>query len=326
MATINTFDRSLKVIARNHADLFLRLALPDLPLTLVNQPENVELSLPVQPVDFVHRILYQEQELLLHLEFQLEHFADFPRRICHVHGALTQQFKLPVLSFAIYLQRRKAPIPHEYLVEINQLPINRFSYPVIKLWDYVEQIRNGQLRALAPLLVILEEAPNAETLQVERQLILAEPDPAKRADLLAIAVTLASRLFDREFLRRFFREELAQMQHATLIDEWLEEAVEKAVEKAVQATEAKATAQGIAIGKIEGMHERAVTSILRILMIRFGITALQKETANLKLNVIVDLSTLDELEERALTAFNFNEFNLYLNELLAIKANTGSGQ
>ena len=323
---INTFDRSLKVIARNHADLFLRLALPDLPLTLVNQPENVELSLPVQPVDFVHRILYQEQELLLHLEFQLEHFADFPRRICHVHGALTQQFKLPVLSFAIYLQRRKAPIPNAYLVEINQIPINRFSYPVIKLWDYVEQIRNGQLRALAPLLVILEEAPNEETLQVERQLILAEPDPAKRADLLAIAVTLASRLFDREFLRRFFREELAQMQHATLIDEWLEEAVEKAVEKAVQATEAKATAQGIVIGKIEGMHERAVTSILRILTIRFGITALQKETAKIKLDAMIDLSTLDELEERALTAFNFSDFNLYLDELLAAKANTGSGQ
>jgi len=38
-----------------------------------------------------------------------------------------------------------------------------------------------------------------------------------------IAVTLAARNFDREFLRRFFREELVQMQHATLIDEWLEE-------------------------------------------------------------------------------------------------------
>jgi len=322
MATINTFDRSLKVIARNHADLFLRLALPDLPLTLINQPENVELSLPVQPVDFVHRILHQEQELLFHLEFQLEHFADFPRRVCHVHGALTQQFKLPVLSFAIYLQRRKAPIPNEYLVEINQIPINRFSYPVIKLWDYVEQIRNGQLRALAPLLVILEEEPSAETLQVERQLILAAPDPAKRADLLAIAVTLASRLFDRDFLRRFFREELVQMQHATLIDEWLEEAVEKAV----QATEAKATAQGIAIGKIEGMHERAVTSILRILTIRFGITTLQKEPAKIKLNAIVDLSTLDALEEQALTAFTFSDFNRYLDELLAAKAHTGSGQ
>ena len=149
---INTFDRSLKVIARNHADLFLRLALPNIPLTLVNQPENVELSLPVQPVDFVHRMLHQGQEWLLHIEFQLEHFADFPRRMCHTHGALTQQFKMPVLSFAVYLQRRKAPLPTEYLVEIDNVAINRFSYPVIKLWEYTQQIRSGQLRELAPLL------------------------------------------------------------------------------------------------------------------------------------------------------------------------------
>ena len=314
---INTFDRSLKVIARNHADLFLRLALPNIPLTLVNQPENVELSLPVQPVDFVHRMLHQGQEWLLHIEFQLEHFADFPRRMCHTHGALTQQFKMPVLSFAVYLQRRKAPLPTEYLVEIDHVAINRFSYPVIKLWEYTQQIRNGQLRELAPLLVMLEEAPNEETLQVERQLILAEPDPDKRADLLAIAITLAARMFDREFLRRFFREELAQMQHATLVDEWLDEAVQKAV----QETESKA-----AQSKFAGIKQRVIISIVRILTNRFAISAIQAESIKQKLNQITNLSTFDTVEENALSSFNFTEFSLTLDELLQTQANTGSGQ
>ena len=317
MATINTFDRSLKVIARNHADLFLRLALPNIPLTLVNQPENVELSLPVQPVDFVHRMLHQGQEWLLHIEFQLEHFADFPRRMCHTHGALTQQFKMPVLSFAVYLQRRKAPLPTEYLVEIDNVAINRFSYPVIKLWEYTQQIRSGQLRELAPLLVMLEEAPNEETLQVERQLILAEPDPDKRADLLAIAITLAARMFDREFLRRFFREELAQMQHATLVDEWLDEAVQKAV----QETESKA-----AQSKFAGIKQRVIISIVRILTNRFAISAIQAESIKQKLNQITNLSTFDTVEENALSSFNFTEFSLTLDELLQTQANTGSGQ
>ena len=314
---INTFDRSLKVIARNHADLFLRLALPNIPLTLVNQPENVELSLPVQPVDFVHRMLHQGQEWLLHIEFQLEHFADFPRRMCHTHGALTQQFKMPVLSFAVYLQRRKAPLPTEYLVEIDNVAINRFSYPVIKLWEYTQQIRSGQLRELAPLLVMLEEAPNEETLQVERQLILAEPDPDKRADLLAIAITLAARMFDREFLRRFFREELAQMQHATLVDEWLDEAVQKAV----QETESKA-----AQSKFAGIKQRVIISIVRILTNRFAISAIQAESIKQKLNQITNLSTFDTVEENALSSFNFTEFSLTLDELLQTQANTGSGQ
>lgn len=86
MPKIHIFDRSRKVIARNHADLFLRLALPYAPIQLLGQPENVEVSLPVQPVDFVHRTLIDGQEHLLHLEFQLEHFADFPAG-CAIHMA-----------------------------------------------------------------------------------------------------------------------------------------------------------------------------------------------------------------------------------------------
>ena len=318
MAKINIFDRSLKVIARSHADLFLRLVLHNTAIQLIGQPENVELSLPVQPVDFVHRTLIAEQEHLLHLEFQLDHFADFPRRMCHTHGALTQQYKVPVLSIALYLNYRESPIPNEYIVQLDKTVINRFTYPVVKLWEYTEQIRNGQLRELAPLLVMLVDQPDAQILQVERELILAEPDDEKRADLLAVAVTLAARHFDREFLRRFFREELVQMQYATLIDEWLEEAVEKAVQEA----EVKATAKGMA----EGMHDRAIVSILRILIVRFGIDAAQQDNTRSKLDAVSDLSKLDEAEDRALLAFTYAEFAGHLDSLLASQHRNGSGR
>jgi hypothetical protein len=86
--TVNLFARTLKVIARNHAALFLPLALPGAPVQLLGTLETVELSLPGRPVDFIHRIGYKEQEHILHLEFQLKHEADFPRRMCSYHGAL----------------------------------------------------------------------------------------------------------------------------------------------------------------------------------------------------------------------------------------------
>jgi hypothetical protein len=332
MTKINIFDRSLKVIARNHADLFLRLVLPNTSIQLIGQPENVELSLPVQPVDFVHRTLIGEIEHLLHLEFQLDHFADFPRRMCHTHGALTQQYKLPVFSIALYLNYREAPIPAEYVTQLDQTVINRFTYPVVKLWEYTAQIRNGQLRELAPLLVMLVDTPNVQTLQEERQLILAEPDDTKRADLLAIAVTLAARNFDREFLRRFFREELIQMQHATLIDEWLEEAVEKAVGQAVEKAVGQAVekAVGQAVEKAEaqaivrGRHERAVIGILRILAIRFAITEAQQEFIKARLTQFKDSALLDDAEEHALRAFTFAEFTNYLENLTAHHHTNGS--
>ena len=91
---INIFDRTLKIIARNHAQTFLRLAFPESEIELLGVVENVEISLSVKPVDFVHRVLHQGQEYILHLEFQLEHQADLPQRTFVTSAELTDQFKL----------------------------------------------------------------------------------------------------------------------------------------------------------------------------------------------------------------------------------------
>jgi hypothetical protein len=165
----------------------------------------------VQPVDFAHRIRYAGQEHLLHLEFQFEHFWDFPRRMCATHGAITQQCKLPVLSFAVYWKYRKSPLPHEYVVKLDKTVLHRFTYPVLKLWDYVDGIYSGGYRELAPLLVMLVRTPDETTLERERELILAEPDIEKRADLLGLAVDIAARNFDIQALRRIFRRKLNEM-------------------------------------------------------------------------------------------------------------------
>nr|MBC8462649.1 hypothetical protein [Deltaproteobacteria bacterium] len=92
MAEINIFDRALKIIARDHAEIFLKLAFPREKINLVGTLENVELSLPEERVDFVHELEYNGEEYLLHLEFQLQHRKDFPKRVFIYSGELTDQF------------------------------------------------------------------------------------------------------------------------------------------------------------------------------------------------------------------------------------------
>jgi hypothetical protein len=63
---INIFDRTLKILARNHAATFLRLAFPNHNLQLLGTEENVEAitqvlkvsfpELPQQLVDDIHQI------------------------------------------------------------------------------------------------------------------------------------------------------------------------------------------------------------------------------------------------------------------------------
>lgn len=307
MTKINVFDRTLKIIARNYADLLLQLAFPGVPVHLVGTLENVELSLPVRPVDFVHRVEYEGQEYILHLEFQLEHESGFPRRMCDYYGALSAQFKQPVMTLALYLKPRRSPIPNEYAVTLGDQVVNRFTYPVLRLWDYVEEIRSGQYRGLAPLLAMLVREPDESLLKEERELIRGEPDGRKRANLLALAMTIASRYFDKTFLRRFFREELEQMREATFVEEWIQEGIEQGLQ------------QGLRQGQVKGTRRTQRENILQVLRARFKLSRQETEPLAEQLETIDDLDDLKELFDHALLDVTVADFSTQL-------ARMGDGQ
>ena len=304
MTKINIFDRTLKIIARNYADLLLRLAFPDVPVRLVGTLENVELSLPVRAVDFVHRVEYQAQEYILHLEFQLEHQAGFPRRMCGYYGALTEQFEQPVMTLALYLKPRQSPIPNEYVVTLGEQVVNRFTYPVIPLWNYVEEIRSGQYRELAPLLTMLVREPDPDLLREEWELIRQEPDEQRRTDLLALAVTIATRHFDKAFLWRFFREELEQMREATFIEDWIQEGIEQGRQQGLQ----QGRQQWLQQGHQQGLQE----NILQVLRARFGLSQQREKPLADQLETIDDLDALRDLFNHALLDVTLTDFSTQL--------------
>jgi len=325
MANINIYDRTLKIIARNYADSLLALAFPDMPIRLLGTLENVELSLPVRPVDFVHRIAYAEQEYILHLEFQLEHTSDFARRLCGYYGALTEQFQLPVLTLVLYLQPRRAAVPSEYATMLGDLVVNRFTYPVLKLWEYVDEIAAGRYPGLVPLLTMLIPHPDAETLRLERQLILAEPDQQKRGELLSLAVTIASRYFDKTFLWRFFKEELAQMREASFIEDWikegieqglaqgLEQGIERGIERGMERGMERGIERGLQKGKLEGLCLAYRENITWILQARFNLAVPEAEFLKAQLELISDLERLRQLFDHALHLVLLQDFYPRLN-------------
>jgi hypothetical protein len=71
----------MKILGRNYANAFLKLAFPNQTVQLIGTLENVELSLPDQRIDFLHRIRIGREEYLLHFEFQLRHKKNLP----HTH-------------------------------------------------------------------------------------------------------------------------------------------------------------------------------------------------------------------------------------------------
>lgn len=57
-------------------------------------------------------------------------------------------------------------------VEVNNKVVSCFTYQVIKLWEYEQDIAGGKLKELAPLLVLLKDNRDAALLEYIRKLIL----------------------------------------------------------------------------------------------------------------------------------------------------------
>ena len=228
---INLFDRVMKILGRHYAESFLKLAFPNTDFQLVGTLENVEITLPDRRADFLHRLQVDGEEYLLHFEFQLQHRTDYPRNIFTFSGGLTDQHQKPTITIVLYLERRESDPPSEYVVQIGEWVIHRFTYPIIKLWDYTDRIRSGELREFAPLLIMLEPEKTEAVLHQERELILQETHPQKRADSLATAVMIASRYFELDRLWEFFGEEVEQMRQSGFITDWIEEGIQQGLER-----------------------------------------------------------------------------------------------
>ena len=87
--------------------------------------------------------------------------------------------------------------------------LNTHGWHVVLLWDFVEAIRHGELRELAPFLSLCLDHPTEEIL-LEQKAIIKDPDTseARRAELIALSMMIGRRLFSQSVLEAAFREEL----------------------------------------------------------------------------------------------------------------------
>ncbi|MEZ4727758.1 MAG: hypothetical protein R3E79_11575 [Caldilineaceae bacterium] len=211
MSIQNPYDHALKILARTYPAEFLRLSFPGQSVRLVEEQANVELALEIDRVDFLHKIELQGTEAYLHIDFQLEHDGDCPRRF-FVYNAMLSELKkpTPIITLPVYIRSRVSDPPSRYEVKIDKTVFHTFTYQSLHLWRYVDQIRRGELYIFAPLLPVLTQPMDEALLREERQLILThEKDPDRQRTLLTTAILIAaqSKLFSSDFLWALFKED-----------------------------------------------------------------------------------------------------------------------
>jgi predicted transposase YdaD len=218
-------DRSLKALFREFPLAFFRLA------GLAAPPEtvlvaDVSVNVPELRADQVLLNVGADgaPRRAIYLEYQLRPDRRLLQDWFLKCAGLTRQLGVPVLLVVLYLTRgRYRRFPSAYRTVWEGLT-NEYRFHTVRLWEHAGRIRSGELGELAPLLVLCQDNPDAETLAEERDLIhrLDVSDTA-RVDLLALALMVGTRYFDRALLIEVFQEDLAAVKTSGIIAEWIGE-------------------------------------------------------------------------------------------------------
>ena len=99
------------------------------------------------------------------------------------------------------------------------------------LWEFKERIESGELLELAPLLPLFYQKPNLELLEKERELIQKASDFQQRSDLITLAMMVAFRKYETQFIQEFFKKEHQILKESTFVKEWIKEGWEKGIKE-----------------------------------------------------------------------------------------------
>lgn len=197
-------DRTMKILAARYPQVFQQILFGDNPDIQFLRVEDTAINVPEQRSDKIFRFRKGKAETIISIEFmvrpELKHLQHF-----HVkNGLLTGSLRKPVATVIVYLERgRYRNFPDEYSVRLDGvLTITRFTR--VLLWEYAEQIRKGEFKELAPLLVLFSEPPSTEIIIEEKKLINEIKEVRERADLLALAAMVAFRKFRKSLVEELF--------------------------------------------------------------------------------------------------------------------------
>ena len=283
-------DRTMKILAARYPQVFQQILFGTNPDIQFLGVEDTAINVPEQRSDKIFRFRKGKTETIISFEFmvrpELKQLQNF-----HVkNGLLTGSLRQPVATVIVYLERgRYSNFPDEYSVRLDGVvTVTRFTR--VLLWQYAERIRKGELKELAPLLVLFSDRSSTDIVFEEKRLINEVKDVKERADLLALAAMVAFRKFRRNLVEELFYKEYEMLKESNFIQEWVKEGWEKGREE----------------GREEGWREGKITTILTLLEKVLGrvrpeleqkIRCLSDQEIKKLTNDLLDMKNVTDLEK-----------------------------
>ena len=220
---MHEIDRVMKMLAAKYPHIFMKLLFSDNPDVRFQAVEDTTINIPEKRSDKVFRIKANDRDIILSLEFMIRPDLKMMKRLHTKNGILSESFKLPVLTVIIYLEQGRYRTFHDrYSVDVSGMR-NEIIFHRILLWEYEQQIRKGELKELAPLLILFSKREDRKVIDDEKQLIRKVKDKHEQADLLALSAMVAYRKFKDILIKELFFKEYNMLKQSSFVREWIDE-------------------------------------------------------------------------------------------------------
>jgi predicted transposase/invertase (TIGR01784 family) len=195
------FDSTCKFLVESFSSDFATWLLGE-PITLTEISPS-ELSL--EPIRADALILYETDDLILHLEFQTDPKANIPFRVTDYR--LRGHRRYPgkrMQQTVIYLRQTNSDLVYQTTFRLERT-IHEFD--VIRLWEQPTDIFL-QSPGLLPLAVLTQASNRAEVLQQVADQIAGLANRSAQAEVAASAFILAGLVLKQDVIQRILREDM----------------------------------------------------------------------------------------------------------------------
>ncbi|MCI0697667.1 hypothetical protein L0337_37420 [candidate division KSB1 bacterium] len=191
--TLFEIDRAVKVLLREHPETFLDLFFGRDRNVVFQGVEDPQVNIPERRADKVWLIADQGENAALHIEAMLEpdkrELANFKTK----NALLEETLKRPVVTIIVYLEKgRYETFPYIYETQAGLFK-NTLIFARILIWEHKERISNGELKELAPFLLLCEDELSDALIERVKKLIYQVSDERERRNLFSVAYMVAYR-------------------------------------------------------------------------------------------------------------------------------------
>ncbi|MBV9259719.1 MAG: hypothetical protein JO215_17050 [Ktedonobacteraceae bacterium] len=209
-----------------------------------------ELIIRSVDADFLCQARRNEQEVIIHAEYQRRRDKNMGRRIWEYNAATSFLTKLPVLSFAIYLWKEKNIPTPPYKIEVDGELLHVFYYKNVFLWEEApERLLQPGLEGILPLLPLTKGARHTRDETIGT--MVEGLRTAGKDDILALGYAFAGLIYQTESDKQWLKRRFA-MFHDILESSWsYQEMVQKGIDQGLQ----KGLDQGLQKGLEKGLDQ-----------------------------------------------------------------------